>query len=372
MKQFFIALLTAVTAHGAAISAPRTTAARAGAATVSPRLLTGHRARIKTIAFSPDGRMLASSSGDRTVRLWSVETGELRRTIRTEANVIAFTPDSRLLATTAGRSTLSLWDGTRGRAKRTLSFSGTSIGSLAFSPDGHLLALTDERHNRLLLVDTRTWRIAHGLKGDPTIETRRGPEFSAWAGVTAARFSADGRLLVTQHADSSTDLAGIHSSGWVRLWDATTWGPIRKLEPEAGARYDLMTLAVAPDGRHVVGATTAYGASLLTVWDTGTGAARLFAGEFEGRCQSLAYAARGKVVVVGMEDGSGMGASALLLDTATGRKLCSVATDRVPTRTRTAVAALAVSAGGQLMATASPGNRIRIWRVSELLAGGPR
>jgi WD40 repeat protein len=77
------------------------------------RALQGHGSDIYAVAFSPDGKRLASGSNDRSVRLWDVATGATLRAInahREAVYAIAFSPDGRLLATGGRDGALKLWD----------------------------------------------------------------------------------------------------------------------------------------------------------------------------------------------------------------------------------------------------------------------
>ncbi len=107
------------------------------------RVLGGHEKPVITIAFSPDGRLLASGGWEDTILLWDVSSGtKLKRLAGHERGVrsVAFSPDGQLLASGSGDMTIRLWEVSSGEELRRLGGHERSAFSVAFSPDGRLLA----------------------------------------------------------------------------------------------------------------------------------------------------------------------------------------------------------------------------------------
>lgn len=155
----------------------------------------GHRDRVNSVAFSPDGTILASGSDD--IRLWNVSDGTLLRTLTghiDEINALAFSPDGALLASASEDGSIRIWrvsDGTL--LHKLVTYSSESMESVAFSPDGALLAAGTSLGDVMLwsVSDGKLLRVLRGHKGL----------------VNKVDFSPDGTLLASGSYD-----------GTVRFW----------------------------------------------------------------------------------------------------------------------------------------------------------
>jgi WD40 repeat protein len=297
----------------------------AAAATSQPvRTLQGNMNRVVSVAWSPDGKRLASASFDRpgnthgvsSLRLWDPASGHQSRILdgnQDFVNCVAWSPDGKSLASASADTTVRLWDAAGGGLLRTLQGHSDSVESVGWSPDGKTLAsasldgtvrLWDARSGKLLRTLQGHSRYAFSVAWSPDGKTLASPT----QGETVFWDAASGRLLraLSGHEDSATDVVwspdgktlASADAVTVGLWNARDGKFLRALEGHSGKVYRV---AWSPDGK-----TLASGSEDKTVrlWDEATGRLLRTLEGHQDAVESVAWSPDGKTLA---SSGSGDG-----------------------------------------------------------------
>jgi WD40 repeat protein/transcriptional regulator with XRE-family HTH domain len=291
-----------------------------------------HTRTINSVAFSPNGKILASGSVDRTAQLWDVATrrpiGSPIVTYTGVVNSVAFSPHGRILATGSADDEIRLWDVAthQGIGPPILGGNG-AVTSIAFSPDGTTLATSSNDGT------VRLWNVA-------TLRPRGRPITVPGGPVHSVAFSPDGTTLATVGAD-----------GRARLWNVATRRQSGR--PFVGQGGGVTAAAFSPGG-----AVLATGNVDNTVWLWDIATHRVVGtpliNTFTGSVTSVAFSPDGKTLATGSTDGT-----AQLWNLTTHRPA------RPPLTGHTGpVTSVAFSPDGTTLATGSTDGTVRLWNVA--------
>ncbi len=279
-----------------------------------------HLDHVTALTISPDGKLLASGGGDKTIKLWDLPEGLLRKTLEghgLSVDALAISPDGTLLASGGYDKTINLWGLPEGALRKTLKGNRGPVNALAISPDGRLLV-----SGGLYIM---LWSLPEGaLRNGHTIRQ-----------VNALAISPDGKLLASGGDDHAIELRSLRDV-WLR----------EKLQ---GHRHRIKALAISRNGKLLASGGLD---NTIKLWDLPEGALRKTLEGHRDEVKALAISPDGKLLASGSNDNTiklwGLPEGALR-KTLEGH--------------RHWVRALAISPDGKLLASGSGDETIKLWSL---------
>jgi WD40 repeat protein len=288
-------------------------------------VLTNHTRPVNGVAFSPDGKTLATASDDHTARLWNTTThrqiGATLTSYAAPVSDVAFSPDGNTLATADFDHVARLWNvASHHQINKPLTGHTDPVNSVAFSPDGQILATASDDHT------ARLWDVvSHRQIGDPLT--------GHTDSVRNVAFSPDGKVLATASWDET-----------VRLWDVVSHRQIGNLLTGHTGIY--FSLAFSPDGTTLA---TASDSQPVRLW--GVASRRQIGEPLTNHAVGATFSPDSKTLATASDDGS-----VRLWDVASRRQIGEPLTGHAGM-----VFDVAFSPDGNTLATASDDRTVRLW-----------
>ena len=292
--------------------------------------LDGHSGKVSSIAFSPDGKRIASGSHDKSVKIWDAGTCREVATLQGHTDkvlCVAFSPDGKRIASGGIDKTVNIRDAATGREITTFKGHTSTVCCVAFSPDGKRIA--SGGHDNTVMI----WDPA--ITGKAKATTLKGHTNR----VSSVVFSPNGRLVISGSWDTT-----------VKIWDAVTGRLVRTFN---GHTSYLYSVSLSPDGKRVVSCA---GAGAVKIWDAITGMELRVLIEqdvFGVGVDSVAFSPDGKHIV------SNNWGGLKIWDAASGRAI------RTLKGGKSRVSSVTFSPNGRCIAAGSEDNAVKIWYAGE-------
>lgn len=293
----------------------------------------GHTSWAWSITFSPDGSILASCSIDQTIRLWDTSTGQCLRILPEpdQVEAITFSPNGSILTSGSVDQSIRLWDVSTGECLKILQGHTDSVWSVAFSPDGQVLA-SGSYDQTVRLWNVHTSQCSKILRGH-----------TAWIRAAVA-FSPNGDIVASGSFDRT-----------IRLWDVSTGQCLKTLQ---GHTNSIVAAAFSPVSASLpsgVGQTLAscsYDQS-IKLWDIHTGQCLRTLQGHNSLIWSVAYSPDGQMLASGSDD-----RTVKLWNANTGQCL------KMLKGYNNSIFSLALNSDGYTLASGNEDHTVKLWNAN--------
>ncbi len=238
--------------------------------------LRGHVGATYRIAWSPNGRMIASGGHDEILRLWDAETGQLHRALKGRLSPIvgvAWSPDGRTIASANSDRTLCLWDTETGQGHHKFEGRSKRVTNVAWSPDGRMIASASD-DGTIRLWDAETKLVRRMILEHPDQ-------------IFSLIWAPNGMMIASASDDRT-----------VRLWDAETGRPYRTFK---GSFTRVISVAWSPDSRTIASACDD---GIVRLWDIATGQLLITLEGHTGIVKSVSFSFNGSLLASKSSDGT--------------------------------------------------------------------
>jgi len=241
------------------------------------RTFEGHKERVTSVVFSPDGSMIASGSEDGSIKLWDTQNGVLLRTIKdhnSDVTSVAFSPDGNMIASGDDSRTVKLWDTKSGILLRTTKvsmFGGVTnkrVDSVVFSPDGSMIA---SENTNIKLWNTKSGALLHTFKGYNS----------------SVSFSPDGSMIASGGYDDT-----------IKLWNTKSGILMRTFK---GHNSYVSSVVFSPKGIMIASGSKN---GTIKLWDTKSGILLRTTKAHKERVTSVVFSPDGRVIASASKNGT--------------------------------------------------------------------
>lgn len=326
---------------------------------VEQNRLAGHQSSIVDLAFSPDGKLLASGSYDDTVKLWNVADGSLINTLEAHTDnvdLVSFSPDGRLLATAGWDKIIRIWDVAHNKLLTTFREDHVLARGLAFSPDGKTLASVSSSKEAFKL-----WDVSTGER----IRTFDIPHVATFF-LNSVAFSPDSKMLASVLLNTPPDSVSLNEDNsmvisrgdtpdagtprnrhkTISLWDTTDGKLIMTL---SGHAVNIESLAFSPDRQILASGSED---NTIKLWNIADGKLIKALHGHSASVQDIAFSPDGNTLVSGSKD-----KTVKLWHVITGELITTLSGHSG------LISSVAFSLDGTLLASGGIDNTIKLWNI---------